>query len=313
MHYNHHYFADIVAAPARLDAVFSHIQQRMSDIHRRQTWKELRYQLLVSGAQPCGTLPTGSRLPDTSRIDREASAIELYLGRLVAPDTMNDARDTILDALGGFELSQTAEDLVQLHQLCPAGATALLELRIGRGFRLLEAAKDEASPSSRLQLSECDHLISEMARIRVANMLRIIATDCAEQLHRPFGWAAVDDLEHPGTGGTLRIGTLIKRLRDEIKLATRAFDLYRRQSSSRSGSAALHSSSPRTAASLLRVSATAMAPFESSGSLNGRSCSSRIATRGQAFDWIMAQGGNPRFRNKPERPDLAAIIEALRS
>lgn len=34
-------------------------------------------------------------------------------------------------------------------------------------------------------------------------------------------------------------------------------------------------------------------------------------TRGAAFDWIQAQGGNPRYKNKPVRPNLDDLARSL--
>ena len=39
--------------------------------------------------------------------------------------------------------------------------------------------------------------------------------------------------------------------------------------------------------------------------------SRNLATRGEAFDWILACGGNPRFQTEPDKPDLADMAEFL--
>ncbi|WP_174279458.1 hypothetical protein [Sphingomonas bacterium] len=36
-----------------------------------------------------------------------------------------------------------------------------------------------------------------------------------------------------------------------------------------------------------------------------------FATRGEAFDWIQAAGGNPRFRTEAGKPDLSEVAELL--
>lgn len=36
-----------------------------------------------------------------------------------------------------------------------------------------------------------------------------------------------------------------------------------------------------------------------------------FATRGEAFDWIREQGGNPKFKVEPAKPDLAELAEAF--
>lgn len=37
-----------------------------------------------------------------------------------------------------------------------------------------------------------------------------------------------------------------------------------------------------------------------------------FANRGEAFDWIKVQAGNPRFNKQPSRPDLTQLVEMLR-
>jgi hypothetical protein len=37
----------------------------------------------------------------------------------------------------------------------------------------------------------------------------------------------------------------------------------------------------------------------------------RFSRRGEAFEWILAKAGNPRFQNEPARPDLAALLELV--
>lgn len=38
----------------------------------------------------------------------------------------------------------------------------------------------------------------------------------------------------------------------------------------------------------------------------------QFATRGAAFEWILAQGGNPRFNVEPAKPDLSSFADFLR-
>lgn len=37
-----------------------------------------------------------------------------------------------------------------------------------------------------------------------------------------------------------------------------------------------------------------------------------LATRGEAFKWILGHEGNPRFQTEPPKPDLAALLEVVR-
>ena len=130
--------------------------------------------------------------------------VKRYLSCLIAPDTAEGARAAICDWTAITELDELAGLLAQLHQLVPAATTALMELRIWRGFRLLERSKAETVGDERMRLGECDILIGEMARVRVAYVLRMIATDCVRQIHEPYSPDAMDGLGRSAAGGTVR-------------------------------------------------------------------------------------------------------------
>lgn len=232
MDLDHRYFGEFIACPDRLDDIQRHLEAQVA-ARRRSSLSHLQRRRLMAGGS---TIPVYSAArgewPDfhvVSEIERTPEAIASYLERLIAPDEVAYARSIIRDYLGIDDPEANAAALAELARVEPEIVTALLELRIGRAQRLFRRAwwprrKNNTSPT----LADYEILLEELARIAIAYQLRMIAADCARQIHAPYRWDMLDQLERSAATGTLRIGTLVKAMRKEIALAEKAFALFKK-------------------------------------------------------------------------------------
>ena len=230
MDLDYRYFGEFVAAPERLDGIQQHLEADLAAL-RRSSISHVQRRKLLTGCNDVAVGSTAGGWPDFHSVDdiaRTPEAIASYLERLIAPDELAYAREIIRDYLGIADPEDNAAALAELARTEPEIVTALLELRIGRAQRLFNSAQRYRPVSDQgPKLPEYKVLLEEIARIAIAYQLRMIATDCARQIHTPYGWNALDHLERPAAAGTLRLGTLVKAMRKEIALVERAFALFK--------------------------------------------------------------------------------------
>ena len=227
------YLAQFTAAPAQLDQLFPHIHGELVAIRRSLfTNGQRRAALLAGSAVPRHFANhvafVFAEFPDASGVERNVEPIRQYLARLVAPDHLADARSVICEELGIAEFEDTAASLEDLGALEPEITIALLELNPGRARELIAArmAALHWNSEERDELLDARNLIEEIGRIRIAYILRCEAMKAAAQIHTPLNWAALDGLEQPNAGGTLRLFTLLAAIQADLCLFERAMALY---------------------------------------------------------------------------------------
>ncbi|MEG3166365.1 hypothetical protein U1701_17385 [Sphingomonas sp. PB2P19] len=227
------YLSEHLSAPDRLDTLLTHIEHEISRRQRSRYASGQRIAALLGGsAMPADFAARVTHVypqfPDASTVGRNPSGITQYLNRLVGPDGIDAAREVICDYIGIEDLEQIATDLTKLSEILPQAADALLELRIGRGRRLLSesAANLSLRPALREEIEELKTVVPGMARLHIAYVLRGIAMRCGAQIHAPLNWSALDAAEKDGSGGSLRVSTLLRLLEADLSLAERLLDAY---------------------------------------------------------------------------------------
>ena len=159
---------------------------------------------------------------NATHVKRTAAEIEKHLKRLIAPDHLDDVRSTICDELGITELQELAFQIAELHARFPDVASALLELNLGRASHLLKRYQTKAGVPLNADYS-CEFL--DMGRVRLAFYLRLLAEECGAQIHAPYGYQPLDDLQQ---FGTLRCSTATAALRQDLNEAQQACSLFLR-------------------------------------------------------------------------------------
>lgn len=231
------YLSEMLPAPDKLDELFPYIGGLIA-YHRRSAYAhgQRRATLLAGISVPANFAVCVSQVftsfPDASQVERTGPAINLHLLRLIANDELADARGVIAPCLGIEELHQTASSLVELDAVDPEIVTALLELRCGRAALLLKerASAPGSDPSFGYDFAYYKSLIEDIARVRIAYCLRGEAMMAAAQIHSPFNWSALDDLDKAKGAGSLRLFTLMAELKHNLRLFQHALQLYKKAS-----------------------------------------------------------------------------------
>ena len=219
------YFSQFTAMPDALSGIDDAIACELAGIAHGSATAMQRAQALLSGTRLSASAIKGAAITDdfvdARHVQRSPAGIALHLGRLILPDEAADLRDRVADLVGMTGPDELGDEIAALNDLAPEVATALLELRPGRAWRLLKMRIAERAADPELHFYES--LIREIARLRVLYRLQLDAHSCAFPLHAPFGWAALDGLAKQGT---LRMHEVLNAFRAELKLIERAFDLY---------------------------------------------------------------------------------------
>lgn len=228
---NTSHLSDSLAAPDRLDGLYWFLSREAEAIRQPSlTPAQHHEQLLLGTASPIGLIGSVDRIgfefPDASHVGRSVEAVSDYLNRLLAPNALSEARKPICDYLNIIEPEETAEWVADLALRYPNAITSLLSFRLGRAYDLLKVAAN-ACRGADSSLDNYEELIEEFGRIWIAYCLRRFAEDCARQIHKPTGWAVLDQLQTAaGSSGTVHVGEVVSVLKAEIAKLEKVLDLY---------------------------------------------------------------------------------------
>lgn len=172
---------------------------------------------------------------DARHLDK-SSAVDIakHFRRLIAPaeyfrlvDFWEEDTQLDLEGLAGsvVAINQTASEIADcLVELQLSNAYRLLHNLSAQGHTIGEREYDaEAGGELKKELDQCYPGVLGVALLW---HLRKFAEQCATQIHRPFSWDALDDLDKQRSGSTLTVGTLCDRMTDEIALTTAVLEAY---------------------------------------------------------------------------------------
>jgi hypothetical protein len=208
------YFAETLPTPQNLGDMEAHVETLRASLN--------------SGASGSAYLASSeislefqvSRLKiDTAAIDASCeTAVENYLRNLVAPGRLRVICE-MWEEHTHLDINAAAEDIVALHEVEPSIAHALLRFDFGEAWQI---ATQEHNDNAEL----LEYSIPQVLGVALLAHVLEIAEALASQIHRPTGFPALDQLDLDSSGSTLRVGTLCKRVADEVETARRVIASY---------------------------------------------------------------------------------------
>lgn len=232
MDLTHRFLGECSVVPDRLDDLFGYLGREVA-ARRRSTLSHVqRREALLGGvAVPLVALGAAEQFwpdfPVVGDLKLSRTGVKMYLARLLAPDDLHELRRIVADAMSIDDLDRIAGDLITLHRTDHRTATALLELRLRRACRFhADHLRDLGRSRAFEQATLFDDLLVEFSRIRIGYCLHRIALDCGRQIHAPLGLEALDGLDRVKSAGTLRQGTLQKRLEHDLTMFDRVSETY---------------------------------------------------------------------------------------
>lgn len=230
MDYAGHSFGRYVTAPRDLQDVVAHVDELERFIRSRKQTASYVANTLAQGRSfnnvrnPAANWPFFPNAP-VDLDDR--NVILTCIERLLTPDALFGVRPVIWEELNIVEEPRTlASSVFHLARRCKAAATALLELRLGDAFCLMQLAYEDVQDVDTPEL--IGSLLSAFGRLRVGYIMHMVAVDGAAQLHVPTGFKALDRLDLLGNAQALHEGTGKGVLTKEIKRCRSVLELFRR-------------------------------------------------------------------------------------
>ncbi len=222
MDQSHRSFASAsgVSQPDSLNDIGTHLASLEAEV-RGSRWDDSERTALLLEGRPGKRLSAvdfaliGDRPPLPA--DRSIEWLKRHLERLLMPDIHCDARQEYMECIGPDDLDDLASDLAELDDSAPEIVTELLQLDLARARALFDRRGSDRDP-------DIDGVFVDMAKVRIAFVLRQIAEEAGDRLHHPFRW---DPLDGADGGNTARLGFGDAKLRKELARTEYVLGLYR--------------------------------------------------------------------------------------